>query len=132
MLGRNVSNQFGVDDGLADAAPPNRPTFPPRARGAIRVDDLMPVSSIWACVSCSHRRGRHGESAIWSAAFTAPSLSIVWPNHVEEAAQRSRTDRHRDRVAGIHGPRAAPHSVGGVHRQAADSVVAEVLLTPQP
>ena len=47
---------------------------------------------------------------------------------VEDAAQGDVADRHRDRAAGVDHLVAALDAVGGVHRDRADAVVAEVLL----
>ena len=47
---------------------------------------------------------------------------------VEDAAERGPPDRHRDRAAGVAHLRAAREAVGGVHRDRAHAVVAEVLL----
>ena len=58
-------------------APPNSPTLPPRARGAIRSTTLMPVSSICALVSCSAYAGgsRWMGQRVMSAGIASPGSS---------------------------------------------------------
>jgi hypothetical protein len=48
--------------------------------------------------------------------------------HVQDAAERRRTDRHRDRAAGVADFHAAHHRVGGGHGDGAHLVAADVLL----
>ena len=47
---------------------------------------------------------------------------------VEDASERRLADGHRDRAAGVDDLHAAGEPVGGVHRDRAHAVVAEVLL----
>ena len=48
--------------------------------------------------------------------------------HVQHAAERLGTDRHRNRLAEIDRLHAALHAVGRLHRDRAHAVLAEVLL----
>ena len=47
--------------------------------------------------------------------------------HVHDAAERLRADRHRDRAAGVDHLHAADQAVGGAHRDRADFRLAELL-----
>ena len=114
---------------LPTPAPPKRPTLPPRTYGAIRSTTLSPVSKISVVGLSSANCGR---VAVDRPALVGLDrlLDLVdrVAEHVEDAPERSVADRHADRPARIddlHSPREA---VGGVHRDGADAVVAEVLL----
>ena len=48
-------------------------------------------------------------------------------DHVDDAAEHLVADRHRDRRAGVGALLAADQTLGGVHRDGADGVLAEVL-----
>ena len=47
---------------------------------------------------------------------------------VQHAAERLRSDRHRNRLAEVNDRHAALHAVGRLHRDRADAVLAQVLL----
>ena len=114
---------------LPTPAPPNRPTLPPLANGQTRSITLMPVSSRSFEGDSSSKLG-----ALWwidPASFAwliGPRFVDRGAEHVHDAAQRCRADRHRDRVAGVLHHHAAAQAVGGAERNGAHDAVAELLL----
>src|ERR671911_554175 len=86
---------------LPTPAPPKRPILPPLRYGSSRSMTLMPVSNISSLVD-------------WSSS--------------DGAAQRLRTHRYRDGGAGVDHLHAALETVGGLHGNRADAVLADVLL----
>ena len=90
---------------------------------------LMPVSKISSVGSSDSKSG--------AGAVDRPALGLVeavlevvdgLAQHVDEAAERGRADRHGDRGAGVDDLGAARQAVGGVHGHGPHLVVAEVLL----
>jgi hypothetical protein len=85
---------------LPTPAPPNRPILPPLAYGASRSMTLMPVTRI-------SRLGRLvdelGALAVDRRLGRADRAALVdrLADDVEDAAERLRADRHRDRRAGV-------------------------------
>ena len=114
---------------LPRPAPPNRPTLPPRTNGATRSITLMPVSKI-SIVGCSSSNDGGSRWIGQRSASARELLAVVdrVAEHVPEAAERLLADRDGDRRAGVDHVDAARDAVGGVHRDRADAVVAEVLL----
>ena len=114
---------------LPTPAPPNRPILPPCRYGSSRSMTLMPVSNIFSSVDWSTSFGRR---AVDRPALLRLDRAIRevdrLAEHVQHAAERRRADRHRDRRVGVEGLHAALHAVGGLHRDRADAVLAEVLL----
>src|SRR5262245_62655743 len=56
-----------------------------------------------------------------------PYTTLFRSEHVEDAAQHFRADRHGDRLARVLDRHAADEAVGGLHRDTLDRALAEVL-----
>ena len=113
---------------LPTPAPPNRPTLPPLAYGASRSTTLMPVSNISVVGVRFSTFGAGRWIGQRSSYSTSPDEVDRLAEQVEDPAQRALADGHGDRAAGVGDLHAARQAVGGVHRDAAHAVVAEVLL----
>ena len=129
VLARELWISSWISTVLPTPAPPNRPILPPRTYGAIRSTTLMPVSKI----SIFGVRSLNAGGSRWigqrSASSGAAGLLVDrLADDVPEAAQRHVADRNEIGAAGVEDVRAAREAVGGVHRDRADAVVAEVLL----
>ena len=112
---------------LPTPAPPKRPTLPPRTYGAIRSMTLIPVSKI----STFGDRSRKPGGSRWIGERSTRRGRLVVDGVAEDvpdAAERLVADRHRDRPARVDDVDAAREAVGGIHRDGADAIVAEVLL----
>jgi IS4 transposase len=88
---------------------------------------LMPVSNISSSWTALRRPAPRGGSASALGVHRAHLVDRL-AEHVQHAAERLGPDRHRDRRAEVDRLHAAHHAVGGLHRDAADAVLAEVLL----
>ena len=114
---------------LPTPAPPNSPILPPRRYGSSRSMTLMPVSNICSSVDCSSSDGAARWIGQRSFGVDRPIREVDrLAEHVHDAAQRRRADRHRDRPAGVDRLHAALHAVGRLHRDGAHAVLAQVLL----
>src|SRR3546814_3022104 len=67
----------------------------------------------------------------WSSDVCSSDLRAAlvdrFADHVDDTAERLWADGHADRRVGVHDLLAADEAVGGVHRDGADGVLAEVL-----
>ena len=129
VLAGDVVDQLLDRHGLAVPAPPKRPILPPFTYGAIRSTTLRPVSKI-STVGERLAEGRR-------VAVDRPALDVLarrllvvdrLADHVPDPAEGRVADRHRDRRAGVDDVDAAREAVGGLHRDRADAIVAEMLL----
>ena len=113
---------------LPTPAPPKRPTLPPFTYGREQVNDLdAGLEDLLGGVELVERRGL----AVDRPALGRPDVAALvdrLAEHVEDAAERHLADGHRDRPAGVGDRRAAREPVGGVERDRAHAVVAQVLL----
>ena len=128
MLLGDVADQLLDQHRLADAGAAEQADLAAlRVRGE-QVDDLDPG------LEDLLRRGQVldlGRRAVDRPALVVLDLAAVvdrLAEQVEDPAQRRLADRDRDRPAGVEHLVAALEAVGGVHRDRADAVVAEVLL----
>ena len=114
---------------LPTPAPPKSPILPPFTNGAIRSMTLMPVSktSVFGSRLTKSGRGRWIGHRGASPEYRRTVVDRL-AQHVEDAAQRRRADRHRDRRAGIDRFHAALHAVGARHGDRAHLIAADVLL----
>ena len=113
---------------LPTPAPPNRPILPPLANGQIRSTTLMPVSSSSTDGESSSNFGAGWWIARRCFGLDRARLVDRAAEHVHDAAERARPDRHRDACAGVLRLHATPQAVGRAHRDRAHDAVAELLL----
>ena len=86
---------------LPTPAPPKTPVLPPLVNGAIRSMTLMPVSKTSTCGRLLlEGRGRAVDRVVVFGVDRACLVDRL-ADHVEDAAQRCRADRHGDRRAGV-------------------------------
>ena len=113
---------------LPTPAPPKRPTLPPLMYGAIRSMTLIPVSK----TSTDGFRSRKAGGSRWIDHRSTPGIagfsSTGWPITFQMRPSVGIADGNRDRAAGVDDVGTARETVGGVHRDRAHAVVAEVLL----
>ena len=127
MLRRDVVDELLDQHGLADAGTAEEADLAAlRVRGE-QVDDL----------DAGLEQGRLGieilelrRLAVNAPALAGDGLAVVdrVAEHVEDAAERLRTDRDADRGAGVDDLGATGEAVRGVHGDRADAVIAEMLL----
>ena len=129
MLLGDVADQLLDQHGLADAGAAEEPDLAALGVGGEQVDDLDPgLEDLLGRGRGPRPSGPGGGSA--SAPRPRPRLALVdrLAEQVEDPAQGHVADRDRDRAAGVDHLVAALEAVGGVHRDRAHAVVAEVLL----
>ena len=122
------ADQLLDQHGLADAGAAEEPDLAALGVGREQVDDLDP--------GLEDLLGRSEVGGFGRRAVDRPALLGLdrlaevdrLAEQVEDAAQGGVADRNRDRAAGVDHLVAALQAVGGVHRDGADPVVAEVLL----
>ena len=128
MLLGDVADQLLDQHGLADAGAAEQADLAAlRVRGE-QVDDLDP--------GLEDLLGRGQVLDVGARAVDRPALvdldspasSIGSPSRLKIRPERALADRDRDRPAGVDDLVAALQAVGGVHRDRAHAVVAEVLL----
>src|SRR5262249_37288585 len=129
VLQRDVVNQLHDDDGLADAGAAEQTDLSALQVGLEEVDDLdacLEHPELGRLILEVGRRAMNRQALlrrhrpVWKIDRLA--------EHVQHAAERLGPDRHGDRAAEIEGLHAALQTVGGLHRDRADAVLAEVLL----
>ncbi len=129
VLHGDVVDQLLDDDRLADARAAEQADLAAAQVGLEQVDDLdARLEHLQFRRLIFQRRGR---------AVNRPALLGVdrpirevdgLAEHVHDAPQRRRADRHRDRAPRVDDLHAAAHAVGRLHRDRAHPVLAEVLL----
>src|SRR5690606_36640880 len=127
-LGRDVADELGDDDGLADACTAEDADLTTLGERCDEIDDLGP--------GLEHlNRGRlileGGRRLVDRASLRRLHLAHLVDGiagDVEDAAERARSDRNRDRLTGIADRRTAAQAVRRAHGDGANAVVAEVLL----
>ena len=129
VLGGDVADQFLNDDGLADACAAVRANLAASGERADQVDDLDPGLEDGRLGGLLLERGRRAVNRRADAVGRHLAEAVQrLAEHVEETPQRNLADGNGDRLAEVGRVVAALHAVGGVHREAACAVVAEVLL----
>ncbi len=88
---------------------------------------MIPVSRISTLVDCSSKEGRGAVDRVAELGRDHAALVDRLADHVHDPAQGLGTDGDHDRIARVDRFHAADKSVGRVHRDAADDVVAQVL-----
>ena len=88
---------------------------------------LMPVTRMAASVDWSTNCGASAWIGGGHVAADRAALVDRLADHVHDAAERLRADRHADLRAGVADFLAAGQAVGRVHRDGADGVLAEML-----
>ena len=128
MLRRDVVDQLEHVHGLADAGAAEQADLAALGERADQVDHLDAGFE-------QFDRGRQlvelGRGLVDRAALVGldrADLVDRAAEHVHDAAERARADRHRDRRAGVRHLHAAAQAVGGAQRDAAHHAVAELLL----
>ena len=129
MLLGDVADELLDQHGLADAGTAEQPDLAAFGVRREQVDDLDP--------GLQDLLGRGQVGGLRRGPVDRPALDVVGQRlavvdrvaeQVEDAAQGDVADRDRDRAAGVDDLVAALDAVGGVHRDRAEAVVAEVLL----
>ena len=128
MLLGDVADQLLDQHGLADAGAAEQPDLAALGVGGEQVDDLDP--GLEDLLGRGQVGGLGAGRWIGQRSSRLDRVAVVdrLAEQVEDAAQGVVADRDRDRAAGVDHLVAALEAVGGVHRDRADAVVAEVLL----
>ena len=124
----DVVDQFHDQHGLAHAGAAEQAGLAALGVGRQQVDDLdAGLEHLGRGVLVLERGGLPVDGQVHLVADGAPLVHGL-AHHVHDAAQGLGTDRHLDRAAGVDHQLAAHHAVGGVHGDAADPILAQVLL----
>ncbi len=128
MLFGDRADQLLDENGLADAGAAEQADLAALRVRREEVDDLDP--RLEDLLSGSEVLDRRGGAMDRPALFRLDVARVVdrLAEQVEDAAERVLAHGHRDRPARVDHVVAALKAVGGVHRDGADAVVAEVLL----
>jgi hypothetical protein len=127
LLGE-VVDQLLDDDGLAHAGAAEEPDLAAAQVGLEEIDDLDPRLEHLERGALVDERRRQAVDRVALLRLHRPELVHRLADHVQHAAERRGTHRHRDLAARVDDLRAAHHAVGGMHADAAHAVVAQVLL----
>ncbi len=129
MLQRDVVDQLLDEDGLAHTGAAEEADLATLHVRRDEVDDLDPrLEGLDLRREVAECRRVTMDRPALDALRHRPGLVDRFADHVPEASERRGPDRNRDRGAGVDAHRAAREAVGRVHRDRADTVVAEVLL----
>ena len=129
MALRDVVDELHDDDGLADAGAAEETDLTALHERRDEVDDLDARLEDFGLRLEVHE--------VRALAVDRPAQRVLrdrravvhrLAEHVEDAAERRRADRHRDRAAGVDDFHAAHDGVGGRHGDGAHLVAADVLL----
>ena len=129
VLQGDVVDQLHDDDGLADAGAAEQADLAALQVRLEQVDDLdaglehLQVGRLLF----ERRRGAVNRPALLRLHRPIREVDRL-AEHVQHAAERLGSDRHRDRLAEVDRLHAALHAVGRLHRDGAHAVLAEVLL----
>ena len=128
VLGGDVVDQLLDQHGLADAGAAEQADLAALGVGREQVDDLD--AGLEDLLGRGQVLGARGGAVDRPAVLALDRLALVdrLAEQVEDATERVLADRDGDRGAGVDDRVAAAQAVGGVHRDRADAVVAEVLL----
>ncbi len=129
VLHGDVVDQLLDDDGLPDTGAAEQPDLAAAQVRLEQVDDLdarLEHLQLGRLILEGRRR------AVDRPAFLGVDRPIRevdrFTEHVHDAAERRRTDGHRDRRTGVDDLHAAAHAVGRLHRDRPYAVLAEMLL----
>ena len=129
VLHGDVVDQLLDDDGLADAGAAEQPDLAAAQVRLEQVDDLDPGLEHLQLGRLIFERRRRAVDRPALLRVDRPIREVDrLAEHVHDAPERGRADRHRDRRAGVDDLHAAAHAVGRLHRDGAHAVLAEVLL----
>ena len=131
VLGRDVADQLGDDDRLADAGAAEDAGLAALGEGGDQVDDLDAGLEDLDRGRLVLEARRRPVDRILGRRVDRPGLVDRLADDVEDAAERLRADRDGDRAARVLHRRAAAEAVGGAHGDGAHRVVAEVRLRLQ-
>jgi hypothetical protein len=124
----DVVDQFHHVDGLADAGAAEQADLATLGKRAHQVDDLdAGFQQLSGRGLVFVRRGRTVDFPGFAGGHRTGFVDRT-TQHVHDAAQGARTDRHRDGAFGVGGNQVALQAVGGAQRDAADHAVTELLL----
>ncbi len=128
VLGRDVVDQLLDQNGLADAGAAEQADLAALGVRGEEVDDLD--AGLEDLLGRGQVLGARGGTVDRPAILALDRRALVdrLAEQVEDPAERVLADGHGDRGAGVDDGVAAAQAVGGVHRDRADAVVAEVLL----
>ena len=127
LLG-DVVDELEDEDGLADAGAAEEADLAAAAVGGEQVDDLDAGLEHLDLAPTGRRTWAPGGGwAGTSSASTGPRSSTGSPTTLRMRPSTSLADRHHDGRAGVLDRHAAHQTVGGVHGDAADGVLAQVL-----
>src|SRR5665213_2499683 len=127
MCFRDVVDQFLDQHGLADAGAAEQADLAALGVGRQQIDDLDAGDQNFrfgGLLGVGRRRLMDGAVAF---GFDRPGFIDRFADHVHDAAERSCTDRHHDRVAGGADFLAADQAFRGIHRDGAHGGFAEML-----
>ncbi len=123
----DVVDQFLDQHGLADAGAAEQANLAALGVRREQIDDLDAGDENlrFRRLLDKGRRGRVDRAAL--IALDRPGLVHRLADDVHDAAERFLADRHGDHVAGVDDFLAANQAIGGVHRDRADGVFAQML-----
>jgi hypothetical protein len=125
VLVGDVADELLHDDRLAGAGAAEEADLGTFREGADQVDDLDPgLEDLHLGLLLRHRR-REAVDRPAGHAFRRGLVIDRRPDDIEHASQRLDADRHGDRLACGDDLVAATETIGGVHRDAPDHVVAD-------
>ena len=127
VLLRDVVDQLLDEHGLADAGAAEQADLAAAAIRREQVDDLDAGLEHLDLDALVGERRRRAVDRRPLGRLDRTGLVDRLADDVHDAAEHFGADRHRDRRAGVLDRLAADEAVGGVHRDAADRVLAEVL-----
>ena len=127
MLLGDVVDQLHDSDGLAHAGAAEQPDLSAARVGADEVDDLDAGFENFDLGGLFVESGRIAMDRHLVRRVERRAFVDRLADHVHQAAERAGTDRHRDRVAGVAHLHPAHQALGGIHRDAAHGVFAEML-----
>ena len=129
VLHRDVVDELHDDDGLAHAGPAEQANLAALEVGLEQVDDLdARLEHLELGGLVLQRRRRPMDRPVFLGVDRTAGVVDRLAEHVQDPAERLRTDRDGDRGAEILGDHAALHAIGRLHRDGADAVLAQVLL----
>jgi hypothetical protein len=123
----DVVDQLHDDDRLAHAGPAEEAHLASLGVRLEEIDDLDPRLEHLDCRGLVLVAGRLAVNRPALLRVDRPSSVHRLSDDVQDPAERLLADRHRDPDAQVHRLHAADHSVGRLHRDAPDAVLAEVL-----
>ena len=124
----DIVDELHDDDGFPTPAPPKAPTLPPLVKGQMRSITLIPVSRMFALVSCSTSEGAGRWIGYFFVNSTGPRWSVGSPTTLKirpRTLSPTGTEIGSDVLTTSIPPL---KSLGRAHRDGADPVLTKVLL----